>query len=132
MNALIKRLLSLIGFDSDAALEADLVNQFRKYPYSYKELASWCNDLVQPFHCVGRNFYSQSRLIHVCHDIYGYEVKVGRGASELLDCRPSYYGLNHDQAHELYTAILSCVPGSVFFVEKQTRLHNIPEKGKPL
>jgi len=51
----------------------------------------------------------------VC-DIYGYEVTIDSG--ELLDCCPSYYRLSETTGTLLYKAILSCIPGSVPYVEK--------------
>lgn len=58
--------------------------------------------------------------VHIDDDIYGYEVSLGF-CSDGIDINPSAYGLKPSEGKRLFEAILSCVPGSVPFVDK----HNL-------
>ena len=98
-------------------IESNLVKEFNKNPQVYIEpMISYFN-ICDKFDGSGRDYRSPFGNIHVCMDIYGPEVKI-KGYNELLDICPSAYGLTHDQGHRLYTAILSCVPGTVSFKER--------------
>ena len=79
----------------------------------YAELLTYFQNRRKPI----RHVVALWGTVRVNCDIYGYEVRLGLGA-ELLDCNPNYYGLSCAQGKALYNAILSCVPGTVDFMEK--------------
>jgi hypothetical protein len=79
-------------------------------------LIAQMNKIQPPFKCCGRTYYSPTKRITVCDDIYGYEVKIDGG--ELLDCSPGSYRLTSDTATTLMDAILSNVPSSIAFSKK--------------
>lgn len=94
------------------------VREFLRDPQTgYKPLAEYLWTQSPDFNTKHRQSWSLSKGISVYDDIYGYEVKVG-GIDYLLDCAPSAYGLKKEQAEELYAAILSCVPGSIYHRNK--------------
>lgn len=103
--------------------EVKLVTAFiQRERGSYTALLEYFNNRSVPLQCVGRDYVGMFGGVRVCADIYGYEVKVGWDPSAaLLDCVPAYYGLVDERASALYEAILSCVPGSVMYAEKQIR-----------
>ena len=60
-------------------------------------------------------------LVRVQNDCYGYEIHIGWPWAPMLDLEPAYYGLTSAQADRLFEAILSCVPGSCAYADKQVR-----------
>jgi hypothetical protein len=79
---------------------------------------------------VGGVYCGMFGLVRVQSDIYGYEVRLGwPGFAPMLDCSPAFYGLTSEQADTLFDAILSCVPGSVRYVDKQVRLGRMMTEG---
>jgi hypothetical protein len=92
--------------------ENKLIKQFRNG--NPQPLIDYFNRPSHMLFKVGaRDYASKTFRVTVCDDIYGYEVKIDNG--ELLDCCPSYYGLTKETADQLYTAILSNLPGTTCY-----------------
>jgi hypothetical protein len=98
-------------------------NLLRRKPGSLDALVRYFESrTTQLSRIAGRDYVGCLGFVRVCNDICGYEVKLGLSpGAELLDCCPAYYGLTDEQAELLYDAILSCVPGSCAYAEKQVR-----------
>ena len=60
-------------------------------------------------------------LVRVHNDCYGYEVRIGWPWAPMLDSEPAYYGLTSAQSDRLLDAVLSCVPSSCAYADKQVR-----------
>lgn len=100
--------------------EVELVQRFRhREPGSLEPLIQHFNNRVEPFVRRGNSYYGEGHCVRVENDLYFYTY-VG-GGTEYLDGCPAYYGLTYEQAKRLDEAILSCVPVSTFFVDKQKR-----------
>lgn len=84
---------------------------------NYKPLLKLLKQGSIKFHHDGvRDYWSHCREITVCDDICGYEVNIRDG--KLLDCDPYSYGLLEEEARELYEAILSNIPGSIYYAKR--------------
>lgn len=119
LNLGIRSLANRI-FVSALSKETRLVLAFNNDPQeNYKALIDYFKYEAPDFkrRGGGLTFYSENSNVRVCDDIFGYEVKIAPN-DELLDCCPAAYGLLKPQAMDLYDAILSCVPGSIFYKDK--------------
>lgn len=63
-------------------------------------------------------YTSDTGRITVKNNIYGYDAKLDRG--KLINYNSSYYMLSRTQGNNLFKAILSNIPGSVYFIKKLT------------
>jgi hypothetical protein len=94
----------------------------RRRPGSLKALVEYFNNRRRRFIGVNPIHTSCFGLVRVENDSYGYEVRLGGPWAEMLDCSPASYGLTRQEADELFDAILSCVPTSAPYADKQARL----------
>ena len=82
------------------------------------------------FHKIGRDYTSDGGNITVCNDIMGYEVKIRGG--ELIDCRPSAYGLTTEEGRQVYEAVLENIPGSTNHYDRLLVSRGLPQKHNTL